>query len=270
MKVKISGYPAWIGPYQIAEKIVFWANKYDDDDVWARRAHKLGRWLAEDRKGNDSWLAKLCQWIHKHLQNGGERRVSVRIDPTDVYGADHTLALIIAPTLRMLKAKKNGSPHVDNGDLPAELKMSKRDKLIFEQGHWNSDLMANLKVTEEQKDAINTKYHAGWDWVLDEMIWAFEQHERGNWEDQFHTGEHDMLWQKVDLQGNALGDPQPMGKRSRDDDDDEADGDRKYLYQMVHGPNDTHVYDSEGAKAWSARMANGRRLFAKYYEALWW
>jgi hypothetical protein len=254
MKVKIGGYPAWIGPYQIAEKIIFWANKYDDDDVWADRQHRLGTWLAQDRRGNDSWLAKACAWIHKHLQHGGERHVSVRIDPTDVYGADHTLALIIAPTLRMLKLKKNGSPHVDNGDLPAELKMSKREKLIFEQGHWNTDLIANLKVTEEEKEAVNTKYHAGWDWVLDEMIWAFEQHERGNWDDQFHSGDHDIHWVDVDYAGNEV----------------DTDFEGKKLHRMERGPNDTHQYDAEGAKEWSDRMANGRRLFAKYYEALWW
>ena len=250
MKVKISGYPQWVGPYQIAEKIIFWANKYDDDDVWADRQHRLGTWLAQDRQGNDSWLAKACAWIHKRLQNRGERRVSVRIDPTDVYGADHTLALIIAPTLRMLKAKKNGSPWVDNVDLPAELKMSKRDTKIFNDGHWDK----KLKFTEAEKDAIDAKYHAGWDWVLDEMIWAFEQHEQGNWEDQFHSGEHDIHWVDVDLAGNEVA----------------ADFDGKKLHRMERGPNDTHQYDAGGAKAWSARMANGRRLFAKYYEALWW
>jgi len=264
MRVKITGYPAWIGPYQIAEKIIFWADKWDDKDPWNRRAHRLGRWLAQDRLGNDSWLAKLCQWIHKHLQNRGDRRVSVRIDNTDVYSADHTLALIIAPTLRKLRDNKNGSPWVDNADLPPELHMSKRETKIFNEGSWNK----RLKVTEAEKDAINKKYHAGWEWVLEEMIWAFEQHERGDWDDQFHTGDHDMLWQKVDVHGNALGEPRKLGYDRDEDDDTERDG--KFLYQMVHGPNDTHVYDRDGAKAWSDRMANGRRLFAKYYEALWW
>ena len=250
MKVKISGYPQWVGPYQIAEKIIWWADKYNDDDVWADRQHRLGQWLAEDRQGKDSWLAKLCQWIHNTFQNSGERRVSVRIDPTDVYSADHTLAQIIAPTLRMLKAKKNGSPWVDNVDLPADLKMSKRDTKIFNEGSWNK----KLKVTEAEKAAIDAKYHAGWDWVLDEMIWAFAQHERGNWDDQFHSGEHDIRWVDVDLEGNTV----------------DAEFEGKKLHRMDRGPNDTHQYDRDGAKAWSDRMANGRRLFAKYYEALWW
>jgi hypothetical protein len=69
----------------------------------------------------------------------------------------------------------------------------------------------------------------------------------------------------VDLQGNKIGEPVRMGQRGDDD-----DGDDKCLWQMVHGPNDTHHYDRDGAKAWSDRMANGRRLFAKYYEGLWW
>lgn len=250
MKVKISGYPQWVGPYQIAEKLIFWADKYNDDDVWADRQHRLGLWLAEDRHGKDSWLTKACAWIHKHLQNGGERRVSVRIDPTDVYSVDHTLAQIIAPTLRMLKAKKNGSPWVDNDDLPPELKMSKRDTKIFNDGHWDK----KLKFTEAEKTEIDTKYHAGWDWVLDEMIWAFTQHERGNWDDQFHSGDHDIHWVDVDYAGNDV----------------DADYEGKKLHRMARGPNDTHQYDADGAKAWSARMANGRRLFAKYYEALWW
>ena len=250
MHVKIGSYPQWVGPYQIAEKIIWWANKYDDDDVWADRQFALGTWLAEDRNGNDSWLTKLCQWIQKHLQNGGERRAKIRIDPTDVYSADNTLALIIAPTLRMLKAEKNGSPWVDNVDLPPELKMSKRDTRIFNDGSWDK----KLKFTEAEKTAIDAKYHAGWDWVLDEMIWAFEQHERGNWDDQFHSGEHDIRWVDVDLEGNEV----------------DAEFEGKKLHRMDRGPNDTHQYDRDGAKAWSDRMANGRRLFAKYYEALWW
>jgi len=261
MKVKIGGYPAWIGPYQIAEKIIWWADKYDDNDVWADRQHRLGTWLAQDRKGNDSWLAKTCAWIHKHWQNGGERRVSVRIDPTDVYSADHTLAQIIAPTLRMLKAKKNGSPNIDNDDLPEHLRMDAYELRVFNDGHWDH----SLNATEPDKAAANKKFHAGWDWVLDEMIWAFTQHERGNWDDQFHSGEHDMLWQKIDVHGTPIGEPVA---RTSDAPSDDQRGD--HLWQMLRGPKDTHAYDSDGAKAWSARMANGRRLFAKYYEALWW
>lgn len=266
MHVRMGRYPSFIGPYQLADKIIWWADKYDDEDPWADRAHRLGRWLAQDRHGNDTLLTKACRWIHKNLQNGGERRVSVRVDDYDVWGADHTLALIILPVLEKLKSQKHGSPMVDAADLPKHLRLSKREQRINQDGHWDK----SLKADEAEIKRVSDKFHAGWDWVMDEMIWAFRQHAEGDWDDQFHTGKHDMLWQKVDLQGNAIGDPKPIGFRDDEDDHaDDGDGKHKYLWQMVQGPNDTHVYDREGAKVWSDRMANGRRLFAKYYESLW-
>jgi hypothetical protein len=250
VKVKISGYPQWVGPYQIAEKILFWMDKYDEDGGESDRIHKFGTWLAEDRHGNDSWLTKLCAWIHKHLQNGGDRRVSVRIDSTDVYSADSTLALIIAPTLRLLKQNKNGSPMVDNEDVPPELQMTDREVAVNDNGHWDKSLGAS----DQEQAAASDKFHARWDWILSEMIWAFEQHEAGDWEDQFHSGEHDTRWVDVDVEGNEVG-PDYEGEK---------------FHRMERGPNDTHTYDHEGARAYSARMANGRRLFAKYYQSLWW
>jgi len=250
MQVKISRYPRWVGPYQIADKIIFWANKCDDHSPWSERQHALGRWLAKDRHGNDSWLAKICAWIHKHWQNGGDRRVSVRIDPTDVYSADHTLALIIAPMLRMLRTKKNGSPQVDSVDLPPELQMSERDTKIFNDSHWDQI----LQCTDAEKSEIDKKYHAGWDWVLDEMIWAFEQHADPHYNDQFHSGTHDITWTAVDVNGQPVTEDYQGVK----------------YHRMDTGPNDTHVYDAAAADAWQVRMANGRRLFAKYYQSLWW
>jgi hypothetical protein len=38
---------------------------------------------------------------------------------------------------------------------------------------------------------------------------------------------------------------------------------------LVTGPDHTYVADYEGMKKHRERMANGRRLFAKYYESLW-
>ena len=253
MKIKIGGYPTWWGPYQIASLICFWAKPdvdeygYKSEPDWV---HKFGSWLSEDRHGNNSWITNTCQWYHKRFQQNGDRKVKVHIDNADVYSADHTLALIIAPMLRKLQEKKNGSPMIDNEDLPPELQMSERETTVNDNGHWDK----SLDATEEEQDAASKKFHARWEWVLSEMIWAFEQHEKADWEDQFHTGEHDIIWTKVDAKGNELAEGREGNTYSR----------------MDHGPNNTHVYDAEGSQAWSARMANGRRLFAKYYEALWW
>lgn len=49
MKILIGDYLNFLGPYQLAEKILFWLDKYEDD-----RVHDFGTWLATDKKGNDN------------------------------------------------------------------------------------------------------------------------------------------------------------------------------------------------------------------------
>lgn len=248
MKVKIGPYPTWWGPYQIAELLMFWVDTYENEED-ADRVHRFGRWLAEDRHGNNSWLSAVCAWFHKTFQNNGNQRVSVRIDRYDTWSMDHTLAPIIAPMLRQLRATKHGSPYVDDKDVPKELRMSKREQLVFENGHWDKELAAN----EEEQTAARHKFSARWDWILDEMIWAWEQLEKGNWDDQFHSGHSDFKFTKADAHGNPVGD----------------DYTGEALYRMDLGPNDTHRFDAEGYKKHQARMQRGFELFGKYLQNLW-
>ena len=42
MRVHIGPYKNWFGPYQLAEKILFWMDKDNDD-----RVHKLGDFFAD-------------------------------------------------------------------------------------------------------------------------------------------------------------------------------------------------------------------------------
>jgi len=155
MKVHIGPYRDWVGPYQIAEKLMFWVEKYKDEKA-DDRVHEFGRWLSEDRYGNDSWLTKVCQWIDSKKK----RKVEVRIDYYDTWSMDHTLSHIILPMLKQLKATKHGSPFVDDEDVPEDLRST-----------------ASPELTQEQKDCGHTddNFHKRWEWVLDEMIWAFEQ-----------------------------------------------------------------------------------------------
>ena len=141
MKVYIGKYKEWIGPYQIAEKIIFW-----NEDL----AYRFGRWLTEDEYGNDKWLAKLCYWINTKKQ----RTIKVRIDKYDTWSMDDTLAHIILPMLKQLKETQHGAPSVANKDVPKELRTAdhKRDDLF----------------------AIDTNHFKRWEWVLNEMIFAFE------------------------------------------------------------------------------------------------
>lgn len=230
MKVNIGPYVNWIGPYQIAEKILFWKDRnklneknplesHPDADV----IHRFGTWLADDRHGNDSWLTKLCQWIHSKKK----RKIEVRIDGHDVWSMDHTLALIIVPMLKKLKEDKHGGPHVDDEDVPEHLRSTAAPPLSEED--------QNCGHTDEN-------WFKRWDWVIDEMIWTFEQHAMENWKGQYYTGQTDIKFEKVE------GSP---------------------LFEMKDGPNHTFKADYEGIKKHSERMANGRRLFAKYYECLW-
>ena len=149
----------------------------------------------------------------------------VRIDNWDVWSADHTLALIIYPTLLKLKELKHGSPYVDDDDVPDELKSTS----------------APAKENEYYTD---DNFHKRWDWVLNELIWTFSQLTDHNADMQFHTGEIDIQWKTVEVDGI------------------------KYN-EMVRGPKDTHVYDKEGHDKWNDRIKNGLRLFGKYYRGLW-
>ena len=237
MKVKIKNYTNWFGPYQLAEKLCFWAKEEKDEYGIPSKpdwVHNFGEWLAHgsvepepevgeirswDRERPTTWLYKFLSWIHSKKQ----RTIKVHIDRWDTWSMDHTLAHIILPMLKQLKETKHGGPFVDLEDVPKELH--------------------GKKLTKKQKDngEVDDKHFERWDWVLDEMIFAFESKLDDSWEDQFETGTSDIQWKKLE---NGMS-------------------------EMVEGPNHTRVYDWEGRKAYQSRISNGFRLFGKYYENLW-
>ena len=237
MKVKIGNYTGWFGPYQLAEKLMFWVPKEKDEHGFphtADRVHKFGEWLAHGKVLPDpevgdvytmwddrpvTWLYKFLRWIDSKKK----RTVKVHIDRWDTWSMDHTLALIVLPMLKQLKETKHGAPYVDLKDVPKELQPKKQ--------------------TKKQKDngETDSTHFERWDWVLDEMIFAFDSKVNDDWEDQFETGTSDLQLKKQE-DGNS---------------------------QMVEGPNHTKVYDWEGRKAYQERISNGFRLFGKYYENLW-
>ena len=163
MKVVIGPYKSWIGPYQIADAVFFWQDKYNDDCVWANRAHRFGHWLGENKDGSDSLLLRFCNW----LQTKRKRQVFVRIDDHDTWGMDTTLANIVLPMLKQLQATKHGSPFVDDADVPEHLKSTS----------------ASPKMDEYD---IDNNHHLRWDYALNEMIWVFEQKITGDGDSQFY------------------------------------------------------------------------------------
>jgi hypothetical protein len=154
--------------------------------------------------------------INKFLCN---RKLKVKYHNYDTWSLDHTLALIILPGLEQLKATNHGYAHVDSDDLP----------------------------TACLKDASGEER---WEWVMEEMIWAFNEIANDYpGENAFFSGNHDILWTKV----NAQGEEDPEGKFSR----------------MDKGPKDTFHIDFEGRKKYDERIQRGLVLFGKYYRSLW-
>ncbi len=92
--------------------------------------------------------------IGKYPKKDGKRKVSVRIDPWDTWNMDATLALIIHPMLKQLKKTKHGAPDTDDEDVPEHLRSTAAEP---KKNEWDTDEF----------------YFKRWDWVLDEMIWAF-------------------------------------------------------------------------------------------------
>lgn len=92
------------------------------------------------------------------------RKVEIRIDPYDTWSMDHTLGLIIVPMLKQLKETKHGSPFVADVDVPEELRSTSAP---IQESETDTDQYIQFDTDEN--------YHKRWDWVIDEMIWAFEQ-----------------------------------------------------------------------------------------------
>jgi len=80
----------------------------------------------------------------------------VKIDPQDTWSMDNTLALIILPMLKQLKNTKHSSGMVDDKDVPKHLRSTAAPP---KKNEWD----------------VDDNVHKRWDYVLDEMIWAFEQ-----------------------------------------------------------------------------------------------
>ena len=181
----------------------------------------------------EEFVRPLNRWSHER-----KRKVKVHIDGYDVWSADHTLAMIIAPTLKKLKEVQHGYPHVDNEDVPESLHMTKEQK---EALNWDGTVDAN--------------HEARWNYVLDEMIWAFEQHASpGDNDDQFHHNPEQLEMLFV----------------STGDENLDSKGMKSLEFNHQKDPTKPAYWvDHEGKKKHHERMANGVRLFAKYYQALW-
>jgi len=101
------------------------------------------------------------------------RAFKVEIEPHDTWNMDITLAHIIHPMLVQLKETKHGAPMVENSDVPLGMEMSEEAMDKFRNGETDG------------------KFFDRWDWVLDEMIWTFEQYltdlDKWGMEDEYYS-----------------------------------------------------------------------------------
>lgn len=116
----------------------------------------------------------ILQWIYNHTINlyldRREQKIKVKIDPWDTWSMDHTLAHIVVPMLVQLKESKHGAPLVDDKDVPAELRSTNAPP---KENPWDTD----------------ANHFKRWDWVMDEMIHAFQS-----------KLDDDYMWRPTDKQ----------------------------------------------------------------------
>ena len=236
MKVNIGQYKSWFGPYQLAEAICFWVKNVPDESgipgkpKWVHqfgdllaygsisREPTVGEIYSLDDNRKKTALYKLLSWIDSFKK----RKIEVRIDEWDTWSMDDTLAHIILPMLRQLRENNHGAPWVDDDDVPDNIKTS-------------------FSKPKENDWDLDDNHFKRWEWVLDEMIFAFECKIDDSGEDKFYEGNIDFAFKKLE---NGMS-------------------------EMVHGPKHTSNIDTEGLAAYKSRIRNGFRLFGKYYESLW-
>ena len=212
----------WISPYTIIEYVFFWTD-------WSRCARNRGVVEDKDYVDHPAWvdtvvdyvspISRAVQWVldlvHPQIN-------VVKIDRWDTWSMDHTLADIVLPMLRQLKETKHGAPYTDDEDVPEYLR----------------SYMAQPKENEWDTDSL---HFMRWDWILAEMIWAFEQ--------------------KVDDESDSKFFDHSAYESTRA-------GNKQWLDDMSNAVSRVK-YDQEGHEAWQKRKSNGFRLFGKYYENLW-
>lgn len=217
MKIDIGPYSSgitWIRSWE--KRYELWRSEsyYHDENDWNR----VDRLVYNAFEGLYALTSPFDRWSNKR-----KRRVKVHIDNYDVWNADHTLALVIHPTLVKLREQKQGAPHVDPEDVPEHLRPSDE--------------------ANEHNGYVDNTHFDRWNWVLDEMIWAFEQcakDDRGDSQFHHNTDQLHTTFDKV-VEFNYQKDP------------------AKPKYWV----------DREAEKLHYDRISNGLRLFAKYYFNLW-
>ena len=151
--------------------------------------------------------------LNKILQFN-KRTEIVRIDRSDTLDLYTDLAQIIHPALIEFKKRNDGCFEVKPEDCP-------------------------FSVNDESDTGFSEQRY---NWVMDEMIWTFNEVLNDLSQEKFWSGESDFFFEDI------------------------LDTTKQ---RVVKGPNHTRVFDSEAFGQHKARVDNGLRLFGVYYLNLW-
>lgn len=233
MKVYIGPYKKYYGVHAIVEAIFFWQERYPSRELESRwdyvLSYKLSDYLSE------TWVNTFLQKINDLRP---KRKIKIKIHKYDSWNLDGTLTPIILPLLKQLRATKHGSGFIEMEDVPEYMRTTST------QEYEAQSVFEFYKMDSQQEE--NTKYnvHHRYDWVLDEMIWAFEQLQPGvDWEDQYWIVHPEMDFTQH---------PEDEGSSTVP------------VRWKVQGE-----CDWVGRQAHQDRISNGLRLFGKYFETLW-
>ena len=207
MKIYMGKYRYhWVSPYKILEKIFFWREIEYEEPIIERLSNILEPFSVA--------LNKFLDVVHPKINY-------VKIDKWDTWSMDHTLSFIILPMLKQLKLTKHGAPFTDDVDVPEELRSTSAPA---KENEWDTD----------------NNHFKRWDYILDQMIWSFEQEvldeEPDFWAEK-PEGMHFVKCENSDL------------------------SEMKYTKEGV--------FDHESYKVYHERKQKGFSLFGKYYSHLW-
>ena len=156
----------------------------------------------------------------------------VIINKHDVWNLDSTLTPIILKSLKEFKKQNtHGAPNVEDIDVPDNLKSTQH--------------------TKENDYDTDPDWFKRWNYVIEQMIWSYQELNDDVWETQYHTGVMDRIHVPLDINHNEC-----------------SEEDAK-MYRWDKGPNDTSHFDAEGYKKHQEKIQNGLNLFGKYYNNLW-
>lgn len=223
MKIYKSNYRNhWISPYTVMDYLFFWTE-------WSKCSRSTGIVEDADYVERPAWVERatdyispVCRAYQKVLDFVHPSVNYIKIDRWDTWSMDHTLADIVLPMLRQLQETKHGAPFVDDEDVPENLRSTAAEP---KENEWDTD----------------SNYFLRWDWVIAEMIWAFEQKVDDDAEGQFF--DHSAY-------------------------DNSRPGTDEWFNDLTNGASKVK-YDKEGHQKWLDRKSNGFRLFGKYFEGLW-